>query len=248
MLGSAHNTNHPQLITLNSKLGRLGVLRPPMPWHKPIVRAADGEVVILLHGLWRSLWAMDPMAKHLNQQGYHTINIPYPSFRKTIDELVDFVHEAVQLYAGNRRVHFVTHSLGGIIARNLLPAIPPEQTGRVVMLAPPNQGSEIIDWIEHCPPLRATLGPAGKELGTNQIDAPPIPNHTDTAVVMGKRSSIPFFRTFLDTENDGIVSVQKGKVDGMNEFHIINSDHTFIVTEPEVMQLTSAYLRDGRAI
>ncbi len=227
-------------------INRWGVLRPPMPWHKPIVREADGEMVILLHGLWRSIWAMDPLAKHLHQQGYHTINIPYPSFRKPIDELTELVHNTIRLHAGKRRVHFVTHSLGGIITRNLLPIIPPEQTGRVVMLAPPNQGSEIIDWIEHCPPLRSTLGPAGKALGTDHIDAPPVPEHTDTAVIMGKRSSIPFFRTFLDAENDGIVSVQSGKVDGMNEFHVIDSDHTFIATEPEVMEMVQTFLqKDG---
>ncbi|MFK7909516.1 MAG: esterase/lipase family protein [Akkermansiaceae bacterium] len=217
-----------------------------MPWHKPIVREADGDAVILLHGLWRSIWAMDPMAKYLHEQGYHTINVPYPSFRKPMEELTKIVHDALKLHGGERKVHFVTHSLGGIITRNLLKELMPEQTGRVVMLAPPNQGSEIIDWLEHCKPLQATLGPAGKALGTDCIDAPPAPLETDTAVIMGKRSSIPFFRTFLDSENDGIVSVERGKLEGMNEFHVIDSDHTFIATEPNVMEMTHKYLRDGR--
>lgn len=218
-----------------------------MPWHKPVVREADGDAVIILHGLWRSIWAMDPMADYLHRQGYHTINVPYPSFRKPMDDLTRTVHEALKLHGGGRKVHFVTHSLGGIITRRLLRELPPGQTGRVVMLAPPNQGSEIIDWLEHCKPLHATLGPAGKALGTRCIDAPPAPEETDTAVIMGRRSTIPFFRSFLDQENDGIVSVERGRLEGMNEFHVLDTDHTFIATELEVMEMTCRFLRCGKA-
>ena len=229
----------------HSKLRRAGVLRPPMPWHKPIVREADADAVILLHGLWRSVWAMEPMAKYLHAQGFHTINVPYPSFRKPMDEITQIVQKAIQLHGGDRKVHFVTHSLGGIVTRQLLEKIPVRQTGRVVMLAPPNQGSEIIDWLEYCKPLRATLGPAGKALATGNVNAPILPEHVDTAVIMGKRSVIPFFRAFLESENDGIVSVNRGKIDGMNEFHVLDTDHTFIASDPQTMEMTSAFLRDG---
>ena len=188
---------------------------------------------------------MEPMAKFLHRQGFHTVNVPYPSFRKPMDEITQIVQEAINLHGGNRKVHFVTHSLGGIVTRQLLEKIPTEQIGRVVMLAPPNQGSEIIDWLEHCKPLKATLGPAGKALATGKVNAPPPPAHTDTAVIMGKKSSIPFFRAFLDSENDGIVSVNRGKIDGMNEFHVLDADHTFIASDPKTMDMTCAFLRDG---
>lgn len=237
--------SHSRSKSSRSRFRRFGMLRPPMPWHKPIVREADADAVILLHGLWRSVWAMEPMAKYLHAQGYHTINVPYPSFRKPMDEITRIVQAAIRLHGGERKVHFVTHSLGGIVTRQLLAEIPEEQTGRVVMLAPPNQGSEIIDWLEHCKPLRATLGPAGKALATGNLNAPPPPAHTDTAVIMGKRSSIPFFRAFLDPENDGIVSVNRGKIDGMNEFHVLDTDHTFIASEPQIMEMTSTFLREG---
>lgn len=216
-----------------------------MPWHQPIVRKSDGDTVVLLHGLWRSIWAMDPMADFLHQKGYQTINIPYPSFRKPLDEITDFVHNAINTHSDGRKVHFVTHSLGGIVTRNLLAKIPLKQTGRVVMLAAPNNGSEIVDWLEHCPPLLATLGPAGKSLATHRMKAPVLPEETDTAVIMGKRSTIPFFRTFLDSENDGIVSVDRGKVQGMNEFHVFNTDHTFIASDPQVMEMTYRFLHQG---
>ncbi len=231
-----------------SKLKRIGVLRMPMPWHKPRVRHADADAVILLHGLWRSVWAMEPMAKYLHQQGYHTINVPYPSFRKPMDELTEIIHRALKLHGGERRIHFVTHSLGCVLARKLLHMLPPAQTGRVVMLAPPNQGSEIVDWASAYKPLAMSLGPAGQQLGSGKIDAPTIPEHIDSAVIMGRQSTIPFFRKLLDEENDGIVSVQRGKIDGMNEFHVIDTDHTFIASDPRVMEMAHRFLTSGNAL
>lgn len=218
----------------------------PMPWHKPKVCAAEGDAVILLHGLWRSIWAMEPMANYLHQQGYHTINIPYPSFRKPMEELKEIIHNAMKRHGGDKKIHFVTHSLGGVLARQLLDEIPADQAGRVVMLAPPNQGSEIIDWLSHCGPLKLGLGPAGMQLGSDSIEAPAIPQEIDSVVIMGKQSSIPFFRWLLDDENDGIVSVERGKIDGMNEFHVLETDHTFIASDPRVMAMTHQFLRDGK--
>lgn len=220
----------------------------PMPWHKPRIRCApnpDADAVILLHGLWRSVWAMEPMAKYLNQHGYHTINVPYPSFTKPMEEIMQVVHQAVTQHGGKRTIHFVTHSLGGIVTRKLLNELTPQQTGRVVMLAPPNQGSEIVDWLARCSPMKFGLGPAGMQLSSSQINAPSLPEQTDTAIIMGKRSNIPFFRWLLDHDNDGIVSVERGKIDGMNEFHILDTDHTFIATDPRVMKKTVKFLQDG---
>ncbi len=217
-----------------------------MPWHQPRIRAGNGDSVILLHGLWRSMWAMDPMAHFLNKQGFYTINVPYPSFRKSITEIVDQILAIIDQHSHRGPVHFVTHSLGGIITRQLLAELPTTQMGRVVMLAPPNQGSEIIDWLERCRPLKKTLGPAGAKLSSAQIDAPSLPNALDSAVIMGKRSTIPFFRWLLDSENDGIVSVERGKIDGLNEFHIVDCDHTFIPTAPEVMAKTHQFLVHGK--
>lgn len=221
-----------------------------MPWHKPVVRnhdAADhGDTVVLLHGLWRSLWAMEPMAEYLHQQGYRTINVPYPSFRKPMDELASIIHQTIlQHCPAKQRIHFVTHSLGGILTRQLLTELPPERTGRVVMLAPPNQGCEIVDWLDDCKPLRFTLGPSGTQLGYGKVDAPVIPEKNDAAVIMGNRSTIPFFRTILAPDNDGIVSVESGRIDGMNEFHILDTDHTFIASDPRVMEMTSRFLQQG---
>ena len=217
-----------------------------MPWHSPRIRTNEGETVILLHGLWRSVWAMEPMARFLHEQGYQTINVPYPSFRKPIEEIVSLVREAIDQHSGQQPIHFVTHSLGGIITRQLLADLPQEKVGRIVMLAPPHHGSEIIDWLADCPPLKMTLGPAGAKLGSDTLDAPALPSQFDSAVIMGRKSSLPFFRQFLEPENDGIVSVNRGKIPGLNEFHVTDTDHTFIATEPEIMQMTHEFLLNGK--
>ena len=188
---------------------------------------------------------MEPMAQHLNQQGYRTINIPYPSFRDSIEEIVDQVITIIAEHDNGGRIHFVTHSLGGIILRHLLAETHQELIGRIVMLAPPNQGSEIIDWLEGCIPLAKTLGPAGAKLGSDKINAPGLPQHLDSAIIMGKHSAIPFFRWLLDSENDGIVSVNRGKIDGVNEFHITDTDHTFITSDPLVLEMTLNFLTHG---
>ncbi|MGB0992983.1 MAG: esterase/lipase family protein [Akkermansiaceae bacterium] len=218
-----------------------------MPWHKPRVRECqDADTVVLLHGLWRSVWAMEPMAKFLHSQGYGTINVPYPSFTKSLEDITALVMASIRSHAAGKKVHFVTHSLGGIVMRRLLENFPPEELGRIVMLAPPNQGSEIIDWLADCPPLKCTLGPAGDMLASDKNAAPPLPSEIDSAVIMGKRSTIPFFRWLLDDSNDGIVSVERGRIEGMNEFHVMDADHTFISSDERVMAMTQRFLRDGR--
>lgn len=218
-----------------------------MPWHKPRIRAANGQTIILLHGLWRSVWAMEPMARYLNQRGYHTINIPYPSFRKSIEENAQIIHEIIKTHEKSGNPHFVTHSLGGIITRKLLAEWPPENTGRIVMLAPPNQGCEILDWLNHHPLATHILGPSGIQLGCSaiQANAPLIAKEVDTAIIMGTQSTIPFFRSLLDQENDGIVSADSGRIADMNEFQVIDADHTFIAANPQAMKMTGDFIQYG---
>ncbi|MDC0087904.1 alpha/beta fold hydrolase [Akkermansiaceae bacterium] len=230
---------------LRQKLSRLNATRPPMPWHKPRIKTSEGntETVILIHGLWRSVWAMEPMAKFLHSEGYNTVNLAYSSLTKPMDYIVENIGKEVASYLEKGPVHIVTHSLGGIITREILPNLSHDNLGRIVMLAPPNQGSEIIDWLAKHSAPRCTLGPVGLNLGADQITAPSIPENIETSVIMGNRSLIPFFQKLMPEANDGIVSVERGKVEGMNEFHVLDADHTFIASEPKVMDMTLEFLR-----
>jgi pimeloyl-ACP methyl ester carboxylesterase len=153
----------------------------------------------------------------------------------------------VEAVVGDEPVHFVTHSLGGIIMRALLADSPSWKTGRILMLAPPHGGSEIVDWSTRHPWIRRLLGPAGRSLGTVGFprDLPPLPKDAEVAVIMGNRCSIPLFRRLLEEANDGIVSASRGKIPGLLGFTVIDADHTFIQTHPEAVRLCVEFLKTG---
>jgi triacylglycerol lipase len=190
---------------------------------------------------------MQPLARALDREGFSTLNIPYPSGRMPIDHLVARVRSHVEEIAGDHPVNFITHSLGGILVRSLMTGQVPWQWGKIVMLAPPNQGSEIVDWARKHPPLHQALGPAGRALGSDGAprDLPTLPPGIEAAVIMGNRCSIPVFRNLLGRENDGIVSTAKGRLDGLRGFSVINADHTFIQMHPETIRLSLGFLKTG---
>nr|MDP0504709.1 alpha/beta fold hydrolase [Verrucomicrobiota bacterium JB025] len=226
---------------------RAEMLTPPMPWDRPKLVRRDGPTVVLLHGLWRGLHAMEPLARELRNDGFSTLNIPYPSMLQPIPRLASSISELIASTVGNSPVHLVTHSLGGILARAMLAQDPSWSARRIVMLCPPNRGSEIVDWSRKIPPLRAMLGPAGRSLGTHgaPLELPPIPTDVETAVIMGNHGTIPFFRKLLAPENDGIVSVSSGRLNGLRGFSVIPADHTFIQMHPDAIRLTTRFLKTG---
>ncbi len=223
------------------------MLIPPLPWDRPHWRDLGGQPVVLLHGLWRGWRAMEPMARALRREGFSTLNLPYPSTRLPIPELVDVVRAEVGKIAGETPVHFVTHSLGGILARALLVDAPPWKPGKLIMIAPPNGGSEIVDWSRNHPIIRCFLGPAGRALGSDGItnDLPDLENIPEAAVIMGRHSSIPFFKHLLEKENDGIVSVARGGINGLRDFSVIDAGHTFIQMHPEAIRLVLKFLKSA---
>jgi pimeloyl-ACP methyl ester carboxylesterase len=241
-------------MNLTQQVQRLGILTPPLPWDKSQVNEKnDQEVVVMLHGLWRSVRAMQPMARHFSDHGYSTLNIPYSSFRHNLDKLVNTVNAEIQpLIDQGKTVHFVTHSLGGVVVKRLLEMLDLsqiEKIGRVVMLAPPHKGSEIVDWLRSSPlrSIKGVLGPAGEFLSSMQMarHSEEFPSGVEAAVIMGEKSEIPFFRKLLDASNDGIVSVEKGRLFGIKEFKVVDADHTFISSDPRVMELTANFIDHG---
>ena len=241
-------------MNLTQQVKRIGVLTPPLPWDKSQVNEKrDQEVVIMLHGLWRSVRAMQPMARYLSEHGYTTVNVPYSSFRHDLDKLVSIVNEEIRPWIEKgQTVHFVTHSLGGVVVKRLLEKLElrqKEKIGRVVMLAPPHKGSEIVDWIRSSPlrSIKGVLGPAGEFLSSARMamQSEEFPSDVEAAVIMGEKSAIPFFRKLLDASNDGIVSVEKGRLLGIKAFKVVDADHTFISSEPSVMQLTANFIDHG---
>lgn len=227
---------------------RAEMLTPPLPWDRSRFRDLGGPQVVLLHGLWRGFHAMEPMARALHREGFSTLNIPYPSSRLPIHVLAERIRHQIAKSCGDGPVHFITHSLGGILVRKLLGDGAPWQVGRIVMLAPPSNGSEIVDWARQRPLLHRFLGPAGRALGTDGVPTalPALSQDVEAAVIMGNRATIPFFQGLFEEANDGIVSAAKGRITGLRGFTVIPADHTFIQMHPEAIRLSLEFLKSGR--
>ena len=186
---------------------------------------------------------MEAPACYLHDRGFETLNLPYSSFRQSMDEIVD--HVARETGSSSKRTHFVTHSMGGIVLRYLAKRYPELVTGNVVMLAPPNQGSEIIDWLEDSPLGRFSLGPGGMSLSTHRLprEVPSFDGSHDVSVIMGRRNRLPIFDSLLVGENDGIVTVEGGRVEGVKRLEVVDAEHTFIMAEKFVLERIAELLK-----
>lgn len=211
--------------------------------------AGAAEAVITLHGLARSERAMKPLADHLAAQGYVATNLDYPSTSATVEQLVtEHLAPAVAEHADAERLHFITHSMGGILVRQLIATQRPANLGRVVMIAPPNAGSELVDRLGGLAPFRWINGPAGLQLGTG---ADSLPNRLGAAdyplgVIAGVRSFNPLYSWLIPGDDDGKVSVERAKLDGMSDFIALKRTHTFIQQGQDTAEQAAHFLRHGR--
>ncbi|MCA2012639.1 alpha/beta hydrolase [Cereibacter sphaeroides] len=211
---------------------------------------ARADCVVLLHGLARSEASMLVLQEVLNYHGYRTVNETYPSDTAPIADLVGYVGRSAA-QCGDERMHFVTHSLGGILVRAWLAQGHPANLGRVVMLAPPNHGSEIVDAIRQNDFLNevATFlnGPATTQLGTGSdsfVDTLP-PVDFELGVVAGDVPINPIGAAMIAGRSDGTVSVDSTRVEGMTDHIIINASHTLIMMNPVAMAEVLEFLRNG---
>ena len=144
-------------------------------------------------------------------------------------------------------MHFVTHSFGGILLRYYLREKSLPNLGRVVMLSPPNGGSELADLLAKIPLVRRAAGPNRRRLGTDPGSLPAIlgPVDFDLGVITGDRSLNPLFSLLIPGPDDGFVGVERAKVRGMTDFLVVPRTHTFIVRSRQVIEQTLKFLRDG---
>src|SRR5579872_3509539 len=209
-----------------------------------------GDYAVLLHGLGRTAISMKGLERHLKRQGYRVVNVAYPSKRFSVEYLSDVCLQGMlekRISDPAARIHFVTHSLGGIILRRYLSCHHLENLGRVVMLAPPNQGSEIIDRLKTCALIRKVLGPAMLELGTGPDDFPGRlgPVHFECGVIAGDRSLNPFLSRLLPGPNDGKVTVASTWVPGVQDSLVLHSTHTWMMWRERTLRQTALFLRSG---
>lgn len=214
------------------------------------VQAEPRGCVILLHGLARSDTSMLVMQEALKQADYVVVAESYPSTQANITELAEQTlpkaRRACSAQAPDQDIHVVTHSMGGILMRVWAEAHPDVTWGRVVMLAPPNQGSELVDAFEDIPAFEWFNGPAGIALGTGRDDVPAQlgPVRFSLGVIAGNRSLNAFYSSILPGEDDGKVTVDSTKVAGMKAHLTLPVTHTFLMNNPRVIFQTLSYLQD----
>ncbi len=213
--------------------------------------AQANECVVLLHGLIRSSTSMNKMQRELDDAGFVTANIDYPSRDYTIEELADMaVPQGLaecRSHDGVERIHFVTHSLGGILVRQYLSGNEIPELGRVVMLGPPNQGSIAADDMGGVPGFEWLNGPAGRQLGKGEDSVPRRlgPADFELGVIAGSRTIDPITSAVLDDPDDGRVSVEDTKLEGMTDFVVVEHSHAFMMRMQRPIELTIRFLRTG---
>ena len=207
---------------------------------------AKGEIIVLLHGLGRTSLSLAWAEKRLSRAGFRPVNIGYPSRRHGIPELASYVAERLPRESGVP-LHFLTHSLGGIVLRYLISRTPVEELGRVVMLAPPNQGSQLAQRLSANPLVKLALGPASRQLGTAAESIPRElgPVDFELGVIMGNRPLNPLAH-LITGANDGTVAVEEARVEGMCDFLVVNCGHTFIMNDSNVLDQTVHFFEHGR--
>lgn len=224
----------------------IGTLLSLLP---PAVFAQD--CVVLLHGLGRGADAMNKMEQALRDAGFATANVDYPSREKSVAELAELAVADGMARCRARHaehIHFVTHSLGGILVRQYFQQRPVAEARRVVMLGPPNHGSEVVDKHREAGWFRKMTGKAGQELGTETTSVPnslkPVP--LAIGVIAGTRTSDPWFSGRIPGDDDGKVSTASAKLDGMKDYLEVAHGHTFMMRADDVIRQTIFFLRNER--
>jgi pimeloyl-ACP methyl ester carboxylesterase len=210
---------------------------------------SEADSVILLHGLVRSDRSMKKLEQALLKAGYRVHNVGYASTRMNVEQLAEeTIGAALKLCPKAHKLHFVTHSLGGILVRQYLSHHEIENLGRVVMLGPPNKGSEVVDKLRDFPGFHFINGDAGLELGTGETS---VPNklgaaNFDLGIIAGTRSVNLILSCMISGPDDGKVSVENTRLEGMHDHLQMKVTHPFMMRNSKVIEQVIHYLESGQ--
>ncbi len=220
-----------------------------LTWLLLMTSTVQASCVILLHGLARTNSSMTALEKKLVDQGYHVINDGYPSRDAPIEELAEIaIAPALEKCNDYNEINFVTHSLGGILVRQYLSQNDIPKLKHVVMLGPPNQGSEVVDKLNKVPGFHFVNGDAGLQLGTGELSVPNKlgPANFDVGIIAGTQSINLILSTFIPGTDDGKISIESTKLKGMNDHIEMATSHPFMMKNEEVLKQVTYYLSNGK--
>ncbi len=212
------------------------------------------ETVVLLHGIGHTKLNMLFAEAFIKKRGYKTLNITYPSTRLNIDGLSDFVSKRMNqesIWSSATKIHFLTHSMGGLVIRRFLQKyrdqVDHKTLGRVVMIAPPNQGSEIADLLQNVFAYKMLFGPAGQELTTKNTRNIKDDIYYDLGVIAGSRGwCYPLGQLCVPKPHDGRVSIANSKINGMSDHVVIRATHSFISWSSKTLALADYFFKNGK--
>ena len=214
-------------------------------------RNETGDYVVLIHGLGRTQFSMKKVEWALQREGYRVINLSYPSTRVSVEEVANgWLPRLLKERILDRavKVHFVSHSLGGIVLRQYLADNHGDNLGRVVMLAPPNRGSELADKLRNNIIYKLFTGPAGQQLRTGPRGlAERLGLATfELGIIAGDRSLNPLLSAWLPGPDDGKVSVRSTLLGGLQDFLLVHHSHTWMMWRRDVIQAVTQFLKTGQ--
>ncbi|MEP6810679.1 MAG: alpha/beta fold hydrolase [Chthoniobacterales bacterium] len=213
-----------------------------------VVPVPSKECVFVVHGLARGNRSMAKLSMRLSRAGYAVVKVDYPSTKGSFRDMVFALARAVDLHGTScGKVHFVGYSLGALVVRGYLEEASLPRLGRVVLIAPPNHGSQIADALSRFREFGKLMGPVATQLGTAPED---IPGQLESpryrlGIIAGDRSINPLGWLFIPGKHDGTVSVASARLDGMSDFLLVHRTHPFIMNAPEVAKATIRFLRSG---
>ena len=215
------------------------------------VAEAKKECVILLHGMGRTKNSMNRLEKSLVKDNYIVWNESYPSRSECIEKLaVDHIEKGLAFCnkAEAKAIHFVTHSLGGIMVRYYLQDNKIDNLGKIVMLSPPNKGSEVADFLKDVFVYKLVMGPAGQQLGTGPNSLPNSMGSIEAnlGIITGNKTLDPWFSPLIPGADDGKVSVESARLKEMSDFMVVESSHAFIMRNAQVIDQIKYFLKHGK--
>ncbi len=213
------------------------------------LKPRSDHLVVVLHGLGRTRESLAGMSEGLEAAGYEVAAVAYPSTRRELREHALQLRGILDRMEDIRTVSFVTHSLGGIIVRDLLSREGAWKdrirVGRLVMIAPPNRGSVVAEVVCDWMPTRVLLGKVVTDLTPQAVAAIP-PPPCEFGIIAGGTGMEKGLNPLLAGDNDGLVTVVSTRLEGARDFLLLDASHTFIMTKPACIEAAVRFLRSGR--